>query len=56
MHEDALDAVIRVHGAEPAAVADALAHAGARVAALGGSLTVLAEDGGATARARVPVA
>jgi signal transduction histidine kinase len=49
-----LDAVIHVPGVKPAALDDALAHAGARVAALGGSLGVAAEDGGATARARVP--
>ena len=55
-HEHGLDVVIRLRGAEPAALADALAHAGARVAALGGTLTVLAGDGGATARARVPAA
>ena len=52
--DDKLHAVIHVSGVTPAALDDALAHAGARVAALGGSLGVAAEDGGATARARVP--
>jgi signal transduction histidine kinase len=52
--DDELSAVIRVSGVKPAALSDALAHSGARVAALGGSLAIVAEDAGATARARVP--
>ncbi len=52
-----LDAAIRVSGVRPAALSDALAHAGARVSGLGGSLAVVAaEDGGATARASLPCA
>ena len=51
-----LEAVLHVSGVDPDALADALAHAGARVSALGGSLAVAAADGGATARARVPFA
>ena len=47
-----LDVAIRVSGIQPVALSDALAHAGARVSALGGSLAVGgADDGGASARA-----
>jgi signal transduction histidine kinase len=53
-HDGGLDAAIRMPGVEAVALTDALAHASARVAVLGGSLAVAAEDGGATARARVP--
>jgi signal transduction histidine kinase len=49
-----LAATIRVSGAVAGTLADALAHAGARVAALGGSLTVADDGDGATARAHVP--
>ena len=49
-----LNVTIRVSGAAAGLVADALAHAGARVAALGGSLTVRDDGDGATARAHVP--
>jgi hypothetical protein len=38
------------------ALTDALAHAGARITALGGSLTVVAVDGGVTANASVAAA
>ena len=51
-----LNATIRLAGVDAAALTDALAHAGARVAALGGTLAVVADDGGAIALARVPVA
>jgi signal transduction histidine kinase len=52
-----LNATIRIAGVDAAALTDALAHAGARVAALGGTLAVVVdEDGDATACARVPVA
>jgi signal transduction histidine kinase len=53
---DGLDVAICVVAADAAAVTDGLAHAGARVAALGGSLAVVADHGDATVRARVPVA
>jgi len=45
-----LRATIRVGGADESTLASALAHAGARIAALGGELAV----SGGTARARVP--
>jgi signal transduction histidine kinase len=51
-----LTAAIHVAGADAGALTDALAHAGARITALGGSLTVVAIDGGATANATVPAA
>jgi hypothetical protein len=49
-----LNAVIRVASVDAAALTDALAHSGARIAALGGSLTVAAAEGGATANASMP--
>ncbi|HEX6024579.1 MAG TPA: histidine kinase, partial [Solirubrobacter sp.] len=51
-----LDAVVHVSGIDPEDLADALAHAGARVTSLRGALSVVAADGGATAHARVPLA
>jgi signal transduction histidine kinase len=51
---DELLADIHVAGADAPALTDALAHAGARIAALGGELAIAAADGGATAGARVP--
>jgi len=49
-----LDAAVRIAGADAAALTEALAHAGARIAALGGSLTVATVEGVATVSARVP--
>jgi hypothetical protein len=49
-----MQAAIEVPGATPGALADALTHAEARVAALGGSLTVNGENGGAVVRVQVP--
>ena len=49
-----LDATILIAGADAAALTDALAHAGARIAALGGSLTVAASGRRGDANARVP--
>jgi signal transduction histidine kinase len=49
-----LEAAIHITDADVGAVTDPLAHAGARIAALGGSLTVVAVDGGATVSASVP--
>jgi signal transduction histidine kinase len=49
-----LDATIRIACVDAAALTDALAHAGARIAALGGSLTVATVDGVATASAKLP--
>jgi signal transduction histidine kinase len=49
-----VEATIRLAGVDPAALTDALAHAGARIAALDGSLTVASADNGATAFASVP--
>jgi signal transduction histidine kinase len=51
-----LTAAIHVAGADAGALTDALAHAGARITALGGSLTVVPVDGGVTANASVPAA
>jgi signal transduction histidine kinase len=48
--DDELRATVSVSGADDPTLASALAHAGARIAALGGELAVT----GATARARVP--
>src|SRR5215207_5181084 len=48
--DDELRATVSVGGADDSTLAGALAHAGARIAALGGEITVT----GATARARVP--
>jgi signal transduction histidine kinase len=55
-HGGQLTAAIHVVGADAGALTDALAHAGARITALGGSLTVVAVDGGVTANASVPAA
>jgi signal transduction histidine kinase len=49
-----LHAIIIIADATAGALTDALAHAGARIAALGGSLTVAGAEGQATANARVP--
>jgi signal transduction histidine kinase len=49
-----LRAAIEMPGATPGALADELTHAEARVAALGGSLTVNGENGGAVVRVHVP--
>jgi signal transduction histidine kinase len=51
---ETLDAAISIVGADPAALTEAVAHATARIAGLGGSLTVAAMEGGATASASVP--
>ncbi|MDA0160759.1 histidine kinase [Solirubrobacter ginsenosidimutans] len=49
-----LDAAIRVSGVTSAALSEAVAHAGARVFAVGGSLAVAAVAEGAAVRASVP--
>jgi signal transduction histidine kinase len=49
-----LTAAIHIVDADTGALTDALAHAGARIAALGGSLSVVAADNGATVNASVP--
>jgi signal transduction histidine kinase len=49
-----LDTAVRVSGVAPAVLSEAVAHAGARVFAVGGSLTVAAVADGATVRAIVP--
>lgn len=48
-----LQVEIEVPGTTPEALADALTHAEARIAALGGSLTLTGENGSAAVRARV---
>jgi signal transduction histidine kinase len=50
-----LSAAIHFVDADADALTDALAHAGARITALGGTLSVAAQDGGATASASLPV-
>jgi signal transduction histidine kinase len=47
-----LEATIEIEDARAAALSDALAHAGARVAAAGGTVTI---DGDAIVRARIPL-
>jgi len=49
-----LDVAIRVPGVTPARLSEAVAYAGARVSAVGGSLAVAAIGGGAVVHASVP--
>ena len=49
-----LDTAIRVYGVAPTLLSEAVAHAGARVVAVGGSLAVAAAADGATVHANVP--